>query len=173
MWVIRFASLIFLGAGLSIAVAAQDVRTDHGKNAVFERYHTYSWGKVQTENPLWQTRITDAVDRALSEKRWQKVRNGGGVMVIDVGATQKEQEFQTFYNGIGEWRWGSFGETTTTVENYRVGTLVVDLYDESNKHLIWRGSASETLSKDPEHNEKNLDKAVDKIFKKFPPQPKK
>ena len=87
-----------------------------------------------------------------------------------VGATQNQQEYQTFYDVMGGWRWGGFGNmATTTVQDYKVGTLVVDMYDARNKHLIWRGSASDTLSKDPEHNEKNLGKAVDKMFKKFPP----
>ena len=65
---------------------------------------------------------------------------------------------------------GRLGETTTTVQNYRVGTLVLDMYTTNDKHLIWRGTASDTLSDNPERNEKNLDKAVDKMFKKFPPK---
>jgi hypothetical protein len=32
------------------------------------------------------------------------------------------------------------------LENYEVGTLVVDLFDANSKKLIWRGSASDTLS---------------------------
>jgi hypothetical protein len=36
--------------------------------------------------------------------------------------------------------------------------------------LIWRGSSSETLSEKPEKNEKKLEKAVEDMFKKFPPQ---
>jgi hypothetical protein len=71
---------------------------------------------------------------------------------------------------MGGWRWRGMGETTTTVQNYKVGTLVIDLYDASNKQLIFRGTAEDTLSKNPEHNEKTLEKAVDKMFKKFPPE---
>src|SRR5208337_2974528 len=145
MKAIRYVLTFFVLAVLAGLTAAQDVNTDYDKNVVFERYHTYSWGKVQTSNPLWQSRIEDAVDKSLSEKGWQKVQSGGDVVVAAVGATQNQQ-------------------------NYKIGTLVVDMYDASNKHLIWRGAASETLSKDPEHNEKNLDKAVDKMFKKFPPK---
>lgn len=171
MKAIRYVLTFFVLAVLAGLTAAQDVNTDYDKNVVFERYHTYSWGKVQTSNPLWQSRIEDAVDKSLSEKGWQKVQSGGDVVVAAVGATQNQQEYQTFYDGMGGWRWGGFGNmATTTVQNYKIGTLVVDMYDASNKHLIWRGAASETLSKDPEHNEKNLDKAVDKMFKKFPPK---
>ncbi len=171
MKAIRYVLTFFVLAVLAALTAAQDVNTDYDKNVVFERYHTYSWGKVQTSNPLWQSRIEDAVDKSLSEKGWQKVQSGGDVVVAAVGATQNQQEYQTFYDGMGGWRWGGFGNmATTTVQNYKIGTLAVDMYDASNKRLIWRGSASDTLSKDPEHNEKNLDKAVDKMFKKFPPK---
>ncbi len=88
-----------------------------------------------------------------------------------VGAAKSQQEYQTFYDGLGGgWGWGGFGDmSTTTVQNYRVGTLVIDMYDGNSKHLIWRGVSSDTLSNNSQHNEKDLDKAVDKMFKKFPP----
>jgi hypothetical protein len=50
-----------------------------------------------------------------------------------------------------------------------VGTLVVDLFDTHTKKLIWRGSASDTLSGKSGKNIKNLDKGVDKMFEHFPP----
>jgi hypothetical protein len=43
-----------------------------------------------------------------------------------------------------------FDETTTTVDTYKVGTLVVDLDDSNNKQLIFRASANDTLSSNPE-----------------------
>ena len=62
---------------------------------------------------------------------------------------------------------------TYSWQNYKEGTLVVDLYDAKTKQLIWRGSAEDTLSDKAEKNEKNLDKGVAKMFKKFPPEPTK
>lgn len=50
------------------------------------------------------------------------------------------------------------GEATTTEQDYKEGTLVVDLYDGNSKQLIWRGSAEDSVSNNPEKNEKNLDK---------------
>ena len=172
MKTVWYATLLFLvSAALAGIAAAQEVRTDWDRHVNFERYHTYSWGRVQTSNPLWESRIEDAVDHALSEKGWQKVPSGGDVVIAAIGATQNQQEYQTFYDGMGGWRWHGFGDTaTTTVQNYRVGTLVVDMYTPNDKHLIWRSTASDTLSDKPEHNEKILDKAVDKMFKKFPPK---
>jgi hypothetical protein len=58
------------------------------------------------------------------------------------------------------------------VQNYKVGTLVIDLFDARTKQLIWRGSASDTLADKSDKNIKNLDKGVQKMFEHFPPETK-
>jgi len=150
---------------------AREVHTDHDPSANFERYHTYYWAKVQTSNPLWQQRIQDAVDKELQSKGWRRQESSGDIVLAAVGSARNQQEYQTFYKGLGGWRWGGFGdEATTTVQNYRIGTLVVDMYDPQTKRLVWRGTADDTLSDKPENNEKKLDKSVEKMFKDFPPK---
>jgi hypothetical protein len=148
---------------------AQHVKTDYDHNANFERYHTYSWGRVQTQNPLWQDRIKEAVNNALREKGWQEVPSGGDVTVMAMGTTQEKQTLNTFYDNMVGWGWGGFGESTTTPETYREGTLVVDLFDSNSKHLLWRGSSTGTLSNKTDKNIKTLDKDVQDMFKHFPP----
>jgi hypothetical protein len=44
------------------------------------------------------------------------------------------------------------------------------MYDAKTKQLIWRSSAEDTVSDNADKNEKNLDKGVAKMLKKFPPQ---
>ena len=39
--------------------------------------------------------------------------------------------------------------------------------------MIWRGTASKTLSRNPRKNADRLNKAVTKMFRKFPPGSKK
>jgi hypothetical protein len=166
---------LFLLAMLGAAFA-QDVKTDFDHHANFSQYKTYSWQAVKSADPLWDSRITDAVDAQLAAKGWTKVDNGGDVNIIAVGTTHTERTLQTFYDGFGGgWRWRGFGgtgEATTTEQDYQEGTLVVDMYDAKTKQLIWRGSAEGTLSNKESSNEKNLDKGVAKMFKKFPPQSK-
>jgi hypothetical protein len=173
MNIARLFGLFFLAAMFGVGAYAQDVRVDYNHKVPFERFHTYSWGKVHTTNPLWESRIRDAVDRELQQKGWQRSDSNADVIVTAVGSAQNQQEYQTFYDGMGGWGWRGWGGNmaTTTVQTYKVGTLVIDMYDAQNKQLIFRGSATDTLSKNPEHNEKDLDKAVDKMFKKFPPEP--
>jgi|SRR5581483_1854204 len=166
-----FCSALLLA--LSIALCALDVHTDYNHDVNFSQFHTYSWAKVKTDDPLWQPRVQQAIDNALQGKGWQRVDSGGDVTVAAVGSVHNQREYQTFYDGMGGWRWGGWGGTrTTTVQNYRVGTLLVDLYDTSTKQLIWRGNSSESLSGDPEKNEKKLQKDVDKLFNDFPPKEK-
>ena len=155
---------------VSAIALAQDVKTDYDHHANFSQYHTYYWERVKTTDPLWENRIREAVDHDLQAKGWQRVDNGGDIALTAVGSTHDEREYQTFYDGMGGWRWGGFGETTTQVENYPVGSLVLDMYDARGKQLVWRGVSSDSLSNNPEKNEKKLDKAVDKMFDHFPPK---
>jgi hypothetical protein len=159
---------------LTVASFAQQVKTDYDHNANFGQYKTYSWEKVQTKDPLMVDRIKQAVNGALTAKGWTQVESGGDVSVVAIEITQNQQTLNTFYDGFGGgWRWGGFGDATTTTETYQVGTLVVDLFDAKAKNLIWRGSSSDTLSSNADKNTKNLDKGVQKMFAHFPPKAKK
>jgi hypothetical protein len=170
-----FASV---GIGLLLATAsfAEQVKTDYDRSADFSQYKTYSWEKVQTQDPLWASRIKDAVNASLAAKGWTQVASGGQVAIVAIEMTKNQQTLNTFYDGFGGgWGWrrggggGGFGDATTTTETYKVGTLVVDLFDASSKKVIWRGSASDTLSDKSDKNIKNLDKGVQKLFDHFPP----
>ena len=174
---------IFASVGIALLFAtasfAEQVKTDYDRSADFSQYKTYSWEKVQTQDPLWVSRIEDAVNAALAAKGWTQVQSGGQVAIVAVEMTKEQQTLNTFYDSFGGgWGWrrfggGGFGESTTTPETYRVGTLVVDLFDTKTKNLMWRGSASDTLSDKSEKNIKNLDKSVRKLFEHFPPGEKK
>lgn len=65
--------------------------------------------------------------------------------------------------------------TTTTSSTINIGTLNLDMYDTAKKEQVWRGAASKTLGsgKDPKKVQKNIDKAMAKLLKKYPPPPPK
>ncbi len=171
------AVFVLMGVILLFAgkLSAGQVKTDYDRNANFGQYKTYSWEKVKTQNPLDADRIKSAVNASLGAKGWTMVDSGGDISVVAMEITKNQQTLNTFYDGFGGgWGWrrfggGGFGEATTTTETYKVGTLVVDLFDTKTKELVWRGNASDTLSNNSDKNIKNMDKDVEKMFKQFPP----
>jgi hypothetical protein len=70
---------------------------------------------------------------------------------------------------------GASTMTTGSTSTIYVGQLSLDFYDAPQKQLVWRGMASKTLDTKakPDKQKKNLDKAVAKLLKNFPPPPKK
>jgi hypothetical protein len=171
----QFKTFGVAGFILFATAAFAAVKTDYDRTADFSRYKTYSWEKVETKDPLWVPRIKDAVNTALAAKGFRPVESGGDISIVAMEMTKNHPTLNTYYDGFGGgWRWGGgFGDETTTVSNYKIGTLVVDLFDTKTKGLLWRGSSSDTLSKDSAKNIKNLDKGAQKIFDHFPPEPKK
>jgi hypothetical protein len=166
------AGIVLLSAS---AAFAQQVKTDYDRGADFSQYKTYSFEKVQTQDPLWIARIKEAVNTDLTAKGLTPVKSGGDVAIVATEVTQNHQTLNTFYDGFGGGRrWGGgFSDATTTEDTYKVGTLVVDLFDATTKTLVWRGSSSDTLSSKSDTNIKNLDKGVNKMFEHFPPDAKK
>jgi hypothetical protein len=156
-------------ATLTTAAMAARVSADYDHSAKFSAYKTYSWTKVEAADSIWDARVKAAVDKELAAKGWTQVPSGGDVSVVAVASTRTEQQLNTNYNGFGGRRFGGFGDATTTVAKYKVGTLVVDMFDAGSTNLIWRASASDTLSGNPEKNTKNLNKGVQKMFSHFPP----
>jgi len=156
---------------LTTAVFADNVKTDYDHSANFNQVKTYSWAKIKTKNSLWDDRLKGAIDKELAAKGWTQVPSGGDVSLVAIEKTSIQQQYDTFYDDFGGFRrFGGFGESTTSVDNYRVGTLIVSMFNRDSKQLIWRGTSSSDLSGNPDKNTKKIDKDVAKMFKNFPPK---
>ena len=129
------------------------------------------------EDPLMDQEIKRGVDEQLAQKGLTRVERNGDLQVIYHVAMRQEMSISLFGSGWPERAYGGWpngfvqGETSTIP----IGTLVVDLYDPARNQLIWRGGATKSieLKKDPNKNYKNLQKALAKLFKNYPPQPGK
>ena len=160
--------------------AAQDVKIDYDKAFNFAPVKTYSialgtkWG-----NDLSERRVLAEFEEAITAKGWTKVAANPDVQVVLHGATQTKRSANTFYSGMGGYGgygyggWGGTGTASTVVSEYKVGMLVVDMFDTKSKALVFRGTAEDEISDNPEKNQKRIEKASTKMFKDFPPKPKK
>jgi hypothetical protein len=165
---------------------AQDVRYNFDKNADFSKYKTYRWvtlKDVSKMNELVDNDIKTSIDRALASKGLVRSDAESADLYIGYqGAVGEEKQF-TSYNtdwgyGSGWNRGGWYGPsssmTTGQTSTIHIGQLALDMYDSNNHSLIWRGIASKTLDPKakPEKQQKNLNKAVDKLLKNYPPKAK-
>jgi hypothetical protein len=168
-------ALFSTACGYSIKAA-----TDYDHNVTFSNYHSFFMMKGNSSgNPLLDQRAADDVKSALTYKGWMEVPEGDGQAAVVVhAATQTKHTYETLYDGWGGWGWrrgwggrfgGGFGGSTTFVNDYRVGTLVVDIFDAKTKDAIWHGNASDALSSNASSNARATEAAVDKMFRTFPP----
>jgi len=161
-------TLPLLAVALTPAVFAGTVSVDYDHSENFAQLKTYSWASVSTANSLWDKRVKDAVDQELTARGYTQVPSGGDLQLAAIEKTSVQQQYNTYYNGFGGRRWGGMGESTTSLDSYKVGTLIVDIFESNSKQLIWRGTGNEDLSGNPDKNTQKLDKEVQHMFKHFP-----
>lgn len=165
---------------VTATAAAQQVETTVDRSADFSKYKTFkievatSWG-----NPIGEKNVVEELTGALTAKGWTQDAQAPDVRVLVHGATEEKQQLNTFYTGgygggyYGGWGWGGVGSSSTTVSEYTEGTLVIDMFDASNKSLLWRGVAQDELKRKQQKREKQASKAIDKMLRDFPPKPGK
>jgi hypothetical protein len=167
MKLINLTALMCLG----VAAFAQDVQFDYDRSANFNAYKTYQWvdyKTVQVGDELLDLDIKRAVDEQLAGKGLRRVESGGDLLVGYQAGISQEKEFDSL--GAGGWG-GPFGWGNHRVTTIDIGKLTIGLFDPASKQLVWRGAASKTLniSKDPDKNYNNLEKALAKLFRNYPP----
>jgi len=174
----RTFALVVVSLLICSAAVAQKTNIDWDRQANFSQYHTYMWQKSpHPAKGFWDQRITDAVDKQLQAKGLTKVDSNPDMWVVYSNSIHDQKEVVgTGYNMGPYWGWGWWGGPTTTTYNTwvtKIGTLVVELSDAKQHELLWRGSATDTISDNSNKNIKTLDNAVTKLFKGYPPKEKK
>ena len=169
---------LYVPLGLVVLMSAvaltQDVHYNSMPGTDFSKYHTYKWVAVpgaEQLNQIQETELKNAVDAQLAAKGFTQTTGDNADMYVGYQVSvNKEKEWNAYGMG-GGWGWGG-GMATATSSTIAVGTVALDFYDPATKQLIWRGEATKTLdpSSNEEKNQKNLDKAMEKLLKHFPPE---
>ena len=165
------AALLICGA----SAFAQDVRTNFMPGTDFAKYHTYKWVDIKGgahPNQIVDAQIKQSVDSQLASKGLTKTEGDNADLYVGYQVAVDQEKQWNAYGMGGGVRFGGMGTATSSTIN--VGTLVLDMYDPATKQLVWTGSASKTIdpSSKQEKNQKNLDKAMEKLLKNYPPKQK-
>jgi len=180
---VQALTMALLLAGASNTFA-QDVRYNFDKQTNFSAFKTYKWVPIksaQSLNSLVDQQIKAAIDSELATRGLTKVETDTADLFVGYQtAVNTEKQFTSFDTGWGAgpgWYGGGWygggGLSTTTgqTSTIYVGQLAVDMYTPATKTLVWRGIVSKTVDETakPEKQQKNLEKAVDKLLKNYPP----
>ncbi len=187
----RPISFFLIGLLASLGIACSSLRTsyDFDPSADFSAWRTYTWypsgsppsGDPRLDNPLLHGRIESAIDRTLGTAGYAQVQDRAPDFYVNYHlSTEQRLDVRTMnrvYFGGPHGRhgrgagWGGVGWTETVVDQYEVGTLVIDFIDVSLRRLVWRGSGTRRLSSDPQPDRltQRVNEAVDEILAQFPP----
>jgi hypothetical protein len=170
-------------AALTLAACGgANVATDYDHRTNFNRYRTYALqrGRVvdedapHTPDTLVEDRIATAIKQELATKGLVPAPAGQADLIATYNASAKtkvqlESAWDGGYWGVGldGWAWDGPGYDNIWLDEYREGTLVIDLIDAQTKKLVWRA-----VAKADDKNfrtAKFIDKAVDNAMDKYPP----
>ncbi|MFL0354299.1 DUF4136 domain-containing protein [Xanthomarina sp. GH4-25] len=183
---ILFATVIFTSNVYS------QVNSDYDKSTDFTKYKTISFGGWQKDsdqqlNDFDKKRITDALTNEFKSRGINLVETNGDATITLYLVINKKSNYTAYtdFNGgmgyAGRWGYGrgfygggGLGASTSVSENeYRVGTLVIDMYDTAEKKLIWQGDMTTDVQEKSQKRDKTIPKNVSKLMKKFPIKPMK
>lgn len=163
------------------------VQTDYNPNANFSGLHTFAWlpvppartGDPRADSAILAGRVRRSVIADLTSKGYREVAPNASpdfYVAYQAAVDQKINVQSTpAYYGYGGW-WGGMPVamgTSTTVHQYELGTLILDIVDRERDDLIWRGSGQAKLKKNDTRTSAERDQAmreaVAAILADFPP----
>lgn len=172
------ASVLILVILLAVAPTfAAKVAVDYDRDYT-KKVETFQWKDPEKgeTNSLMHQRVVNAIKHELTNRGLVEVQSSPDIQVTYYSSSKEQVNFNTtsvgygyprgWYGGYGGY-YGGMGTSTTTVSTWEIGTLVIDAWDAESQKLIWRGTAEATVSSNPQKNEKKINKAVQKIFRKW------
>ncbi|BBN81590.1 hypothetical protein PA25_15750 [Pseudoalteromonas sp. A25] len=179
-----FKHIVLTSLLLLISACSSSPDWDYDKSVEFGNYKTFAWApdaKLQASasdyqiNELMEKRVRAAIAQTLSSQGITLVEQANADMLINYHASVESKiEADTLNTSYGvRWNyWGWGVQTHTTTREYDVGTLVIDVIDNTSKQLVWRGAKEGRLrnKQTPEQREASINKTVADILQNFPPK---
>jgi hypothetical protein len=174
---VAFTSLLF-SCGPSVKVTS-----DHDSSVNLHQYHTFSMYKLESKtdavSQLNANRITAAVKREMLKKGFTESATNPDLLINTIAILKDRQSVSSntdFYGYGGAYRpyaWGAgaggvSASTTYSVENYKDGSLIIDIVEAASKKLIWQGTGNSEIDKPLKDPDKQIPAAVAKIMASFP-----
>jgi hypothetical protein len=174
----NIAVILLLGSMMSCSDQIR-VRSDYDAEVDLTKFKTFNWlpaKEIESKNnPLLLNELTfkrlrKAIDQQLALKQVQFSESNPALLVhyhIIVDNRTAIRPAVYGYNYGAYWM-----RNQVDAYQYREGTLIIDLMDASNKNLLWRGWGTSVIDGPIDLTEEQINDAVSKILKAFPPSKK-
>ncbi len=167
-------AILFGIATLPASLFAQDVRTNSMPGADFGKYKTYTWVTIngaKYPNQIIDAQIKQAIDQQMAAKGFTKTDGPASLDLAYQASVNQQTQWSAYSTGGYRWGWGG-GMAVATPTAIHTGTLILDMYDPATKTLVWQGIATKSVNpgNSQEKIQKNLDNAMKKLLKDFPPK---
>jgi hypothetical protein len=172
---------------LSACQSAMTVVTDSDKSVDFNQYKTFQllpWPEELNSlvSKTSQALVDQSIKETLTRYGYTYVDQNADLVVstyVHIDEEKGVTAYNNYYGSPGYGYYGGFGygygygyggvSTTTYQEySYQVGSLILDIYDQKEKKLIWQGIGSDQLADNAQKTQKKIPSYVRQVLYDFP-----
>jgi hypothetical protein len=146
---------------------------DHDSTINFNRYETYNFTPAADSipfNQMTKKRLFNAISDEMNgnDIRWAADPD----IYVHVHMMMKGKTKTNVSYGQGKTYDLGSGFSTTYMDygEFSEGSLFFDIIDSKRKQLVWSGKVTSDIKDSNTRSEKDINKIVQKVFKKFPPR---
>jgi len=180
---IKFLLLALPAAAMFSCKPSLKVSSDYDRSANFSAYRTFSlYYLISNKNvsELNETRIWNSIRTEMLRRGYKENDQNPDIVVNAVSvvknkkyvsATTTAYGYGGAYRPYGFWAGGAgmaTGTTTFQKNNYKEGSLVIDVIDFKTNRLVWQGTGSAEFERFPKDPDEVITNAVTKILAEFP-----
>jgi hypothetical protein len=162
----------------SLPLLSQKVTVEYDKATDFSKFKTYGWVQgLGVANPAMNAYIINAVDYDLQAKGVIRVEPANADLLVTYHAAANTDMdvgglyMPGTYTGVpvpGYPMWYVPAQLSTSVRYVKKGSLVVEMADRQKQQVVWVAVAKGTVEQKQKDKLDQLDKAVGKMFDKYP-----
>ena len=159
------------------ACATMNVSSHIERGADFTQYRTWDWGPADAlptgdprldNNPFFKDYLEGAFEKQLATRRFERTTSEKADLLFHYHANIS-QRFEV--NGIDQSRGYCYDNCEPILNEYELGTIVVDAVDTHTNKVVWRGWAQTDAAGMIDNQQRLSDtitRAVTRMMERFP-----
>jgi len=145
--------------------AAADIKSDYDRGYSLDKLHFFRFAEMPQRFPadaltgdeIVSKRLRNAIERNLISAGYAAVANADFVVTYRAALRNQAQVTTSGFPRLGGGR--------VLVDNYTLGTVIVEFRDAKSGDLVWRGSVSGAI--DPDKSEEKINDGIKKLIDRF------